>query len=58
MTNPVYFWVRFLDPMEGKFITKQFYSGDKTSPFRQITLDDPNGKRTTMTSLSFDIIER
>lgn len=58
MTNPVYFYVRYLDVMEGRFITKQFYSGDKTSPFRQITLVDPNGNRTTMSTLSFDIIER
>lgn len=58
MTNPVYFYVRYLDVMEGRFITKQFYSGNKTSPFRQITLVDPNGNRTTMSTLSFDIIER
>lgn len=58
MTNPVYFYVRYLDVMEGRFITKQFYSGDKTSPFRQIALVDPDGNRTTVSTLSFDIIER
>lgn len=58
MTNPVYFYVRYLDVMEGRFITKQFYSGDKSSPFRQIALVDPYGNRTTVSTLSFDIIER
>ncbi len=54
MTNSVYFYVRYLDVMEGGFITKQFYSGDKSSPFRQI-----NNKLTgtTMSVLSFDLIE-
>lgn len=58
MTNPVYFYVRYLDPMEGRLTTKQFYSGDKSSPFRQIALVDPEGNRTTLSTLSFDIIER
>lgn len=58
MTNPVFFYVRYLDVMTGSFITKEFYSGDKSAPFRQIAIVDPQGNRTTMSTLSFDIIER
>lgn len=54
MFAPEYVYVRFLDVEEGKFITKRFYTGDKTAPFRQIRL--PNG--STVSKLSFDIIER
>ena len=41
MTNP------------GRYITKQFYSGDKSAPYRQIYA---NG--TVFSTLSFDLIER
>lgn len=54
MTNPETFYVRYLDPKEGRFITKKFYSGDKSAPYRRIVLDDSG---TVMTTLSFDIIE-
>ena len=58
--SPEYVYVRFLDVEEGAFITKQFYTGDKSSPFRQIDLTDPSNpaRRTTMSTLSFDIVER
>lgn len=57
---PEYVYVRFLDPQEGAFVTKRFYSGDKSSPFRQIDLTDPANpaRRTTMSTLSFDIVEQ
>lgn len=58
MVNPEYIYVRFLDPMEGALITKRCYVGDRSSPFRQITLHNPDGTKTTMKTLSFDIIER
>lgn len=58
MTNPVYFYVRYLDAMEGGFVTKQFYSGDKSAPYRIISIPDPQGNKTTVSTLSFDIIER
>ena len=58
MTNPVFFYVRYLDVMEGRFVIKQFYSGDKTSPFRRIRVVDPYGNETVMNQLQFDIIER
>lgn len=54
MFNPEYVYVRYLDAMEGQFITKRFYSGDKSAPYRTIRL--PNGG--TISQLSFDIIER
>lgn len=51
--NPEYVWVRYLDPMSGGYELREFYVGDRTSPFRQITVGG-----ALMTSLSFDIIER
>ena len=56
--NPEYFYVRYKDPLYGGWLTRQFYSGDKTSPFRQIYVTDANGNKTVMSTLSFDIIER
>lgn len=58
MFNPQYVHVRYLDVMDGKFETREFYVGDRSSPFRQIALTDPKGQRTVMSTLSFDIIER
>ena len=51
--NPEYIWVRYIDLLEGAWNTRQFYTGDKSAPFKQITL--PNG--TVVKTLSFDIIE-
>ncbi|MCI8469366.1 MAG: hypothetical protein HFJ75_07790 [Eggerthellaceae bacterium] len=56
MFNPEYIFVRFVDPYEGHSVTREFYTGDKASPFKSITLNDP--ARTVLTSLSFDIVER
>ncbi len=58
MFNPQYVYVRYLDVLDGTFEIRCFYVGDRSSPFRQITLNDPTGKRTTMSTLSFSIIER
>lgn len=57
---PEYVYVRFLDVQEGQMITRRFYTGDKTSPFRQIDLSNPNNpaQRTVMSSLAFDLIEQ
>lgn len=53
--NGEYFFVRYVDPLDGGFAVREFYAGDRSSPFRQITLD---GGGTQMSTLSFDIIER
>lgn len=58
MVNPEYIFVRFLDPMENALITKECYVGDRSSPFRQISLPNADGTKTVMKTLSFDIIER
>lgn len=58
MFNPQYIYVRYLDVMDGAFSIRCFYVSDRSAPFRQITLDDPSGKRTTISTLSFSIIER
>lgn len=58
MFNPEYVYVRYLDVLDGEFETRQFYVGDRTSPFRQISVADATGRRTVMATLSFDIIER
>lgn len=57
---PEYVYVRFIDVQEGQMITRKFYTGDKTSPFMQIDLYNPANvaQRTTMSSLSFDLIEQ
>ena len=52
--NPEYVWVRYLDVMEGAFLVRQFYVGDRSAPFRSITL--PGGG--IVSTLSFDIVER
>ena len=51
--NPEYVWVRYLDPMTNGYEVRQFYTGDKTAPLKQITVGG-----VVYTSLSFDIIER
>lgn len=56
--NPEYVYVQYLDPLENAFRIGLFYVGDRSSPFRQITLNNADGTRTVMKSLSFDIIER
>ncbi len=60
MFSPEYVYVRFLDVEEAQMITRRFYSGDKSSPFKQISLHNPANaaQRTVMSSLSFDLIEQ
>ena len=53
--NPEYVWVRYLDVMEGTFMVRQFYVGDRSAPFRSVRLS-PTG--AVVSTLSFDIIER
>ena len=58
MFNPEYVYVRYKDLLTGGWRTAQFYTGDKTAPFRMISLNDTHGRKTVMSSLSFDIVER
>lgn len=58
MFAPEYVHVRFLDVEEGKFITREFYTGDKKAPFRRINLTGPSGQTAVISALSFDIVER
>lgn len=61
MFNPEYVYVRYKDPLSTNnhgWMTKQFYVGDRSAPFRKIAITDANGKKTEMSTLSFDIIER
>lgn len=51
--SPEYVDVKFYDPLEGKAITKNFYSGDQTAPVYCWTV----GKHLYQ-SVSFSIIER
>ena len=53
--NPEYFYVKYWDPMDNAWNTRQFYCGDRSAPFQWFQLP---GKSTVYTSLSFDIIER
>lgn len=58
MFAPEYLSVRFIDPEEGGFVTREFYTGDKTAPFREVNLRGPNGETAVLSSLSFDLVER
>lgn len=51
--NPEYVFVRYLDPMANAYETREYYVGDRSAPFSQITVGG-----VTYTNLSFDIIER
>lgn len=51
--NPEYFSVRYFDPMQNGFVTKEFYAGDRTAPFKMWTV-----RKKIFSSVSFDIIER
>lgn len=51
-TNPEYFYVRYIDAMEGDYVTKHFYRGDVSAPVKQVTVSG-----VTYTTLTFDIIE-
>lgn len=56
--NPEYVFVRYVDILAGGFQTREFYVGDRTAPFRQIDVYDATGRKSQMSTLSFDIIER
>lgn len=51
--NPEYFDVYYFDPLVNDYVTKTFYVGDRSAPFKIFWL---NEKRVD--HLSFDIIER
>ena len=52
--NPEYVWLRFFDALEGGWLVREFYVGDRAAPFRSMTL--PGG--AVFSTLSFDVIER
>lgn len=58
MFAPEYVYVRYKDVEAGTWQVREFYVGDRTAPFSQIAIVDPNGDRTVVSTLSFDIIER
>lgn len=49
--NPEYISVKFLDAMEGGYITKKFYVGDRSSPLY-------NCKKGIWSNVSFSITEQ
>lgn len=51
--NPEYFNVRYFDPMENKYQTREFYAGDRVAPFKRWTV-----RNKRFSAVSFDIIER
>lgn len=51
--NPEYFDVRYYDPLEGDFVTKNFYCGDRSAPVRIWTVGNQR-----YSEISFNIIER
>lgn len=57
MFNPEYVFVRYLDLLSGGWRIAEFYTGDKSAPFRQIALNDPSGNKTVVSTLTFDIVE-
>lgn len=51
--NPEYVDVTYYDVLAGAVVTKNFYTGDKSAPFKIWTT-----KQKVFSTLSFDIIER
>ena len=51
--NPEYVYVRYLEPMENEYETRQFYVGDRKMALRQVTI-----RGVTYSQLAFNIIER
>ena len=49
--NPEYIFVEYLDAMEGKFVTSEFYVGDRTTPLYNCRLG-------VWSNVSFNIVER
>ena len=58
MFDPEYVFVKYKDVKAGDWNTREFYVGDRSAPFKQITLVDQNGRKTIVSSLTFNIIER
>lgn len=52
--NPEYVYVSYFDPMDNRVEVRQFYTGDRTAPFKWV--DTMGGTR--LTTVSFSIIER
>ena len=50
--KPEYVWVRYHEPEENAYAIRQFYSGDKSAPVRQITVGG-----IEYASVTFNIIE-
>lgn len=50
--KPEYVWVKYWDPMEGKNVTKEFYTGDMETEVKWWKKD-----RERYGTLSFDIVE-
>lgn len=50
--RPEYVWVRYHDPEEDEYVIRQFYTGDKSAPVRQITMGGIEYE-----TVSFNIIE-
>lgn len=51
--QPEYFDVYYFDPLENGYVTKTFYVGDRSAPFKTFWVGNKRIDR-----LSFDIIER
>ena len=49
--NPEYIDVCYLDPLEGGYVTSEFYVGDRTAPLYNSALD-------VWENVSFNIVER
>lgn len=49
--NPEYIEITYLDAMAGKYLTSQFYVGDRTSPLY-------NNTKGIWSSIAFNVIER
>ena len=51
--NPEYVFVRYLAAMDNAYVTREFYTGDKSAALRKVTIGGAEYK-----SLTFNIIER
>ena len=49
--NPEYIMVEYLDAMEGKYVTREFYVGDRSAPLYSC-------KKGLWSNVSFNIVER
>ena len=51
--NPEYIKMRYHDPMQNAYVTKEFYVGDRTAPVKTYAVGD-----LIYTQVSFELIER